>query len=149
MIGNAGPSTALGSMGPQPTFRCHFLNIGPGYKQQTLRPVGPHHVPYFLLRSTIHKEGPKNRFSPIPANAIWDQHFRLSRPQRDGRIGGNFETRMIRILITCPGCPGKRKNVPIFLERNIGRKHGKFTVKSLKLKLKILKFVGILPSEPP
>ena len=61
------------------------------------RPVSPHHVPYFLLKSTVHKEGPENRFSPILANAIWDQHFRFSRPQRDGRIGGNFETRMIRI----------------------------------------------------
>ena len=32
-IANAGPSTALGSMGGKPTFRCHFLNIGPSYKQ--------------------------------------------------------------------------------------------------------------------
>ena len=32
-IGNAGPSTALGSMGPNPTFCCHFLNIGTSYKQ--------------------------------------------------------------------------------------------------------------------
>ena len=32
-IGNAGPTTALDSMGPKPTFRCHFLNIGPSYKQ--------------------------------------------------------------------------------------------------------------------
>ena len=60
-------------------------------------PVSPHHAPNFLLRSTVHKEEPENRFSPILANAIWDQHFRFSRPQRDGRIGGNFETRMIRI----------------------------------------------------
>ena len=32
-IGNVGPSTALGSMGANPTFRCHFLNIGSSYKQ--------------------------------------------------------------------------------------------------------------------
>ena len=32
-IGNAGPGSALDSMGPKPTFRCHFLNIGPSYKQ--------------------------------------------------------------------------------------------------------------------
>ena len=32
-IGNAGPSLALESMGPKPTFRWHFLNIGPSYKQ--------------------------------------------------------------------------------------------------------------------
>ena len=32
-IGNAGPTSALDSMGPNPTFRCHFLNIGPSYKQ--------------------------------------------------------------------------------------------------------------------
>ena len=31
--GNAGPTTALDSMGPKPTFRCHFVNIGPSYKQ--------------------------------------------------------------------------------------------------------------------
>ena len=31
--GNAGPTTALDSMGPKPTFRCHFLNIAPIYKQ--------------------------------------------------------------------------------------------------------------------
>ena len=31
--GNAGPTSALDSMGPKPTFRCHFLNIGPSYKQ--------------------------------------------------------------------------------------------------------------------
>ena len=31
-IGNAGPSLALESMGGKPTFRCHFLNIGPSYK---------------------------------------------------------------------------------------------------------------------
>ena len=30
---NAGPTSALDSMGPKPTFRCHFLNIGPSYKQ--------------------------------------------------------------------------------------------------------------------
>ena len=29
----AGPGSALDSMGPKPTFRCHFLNIGPSYKQ--------------------------------------------------------------------------------------------------------------------
>ena len=32
-IGNAGPISALESMGSKPTFRCHFLNIGPSYKQ--------------------------------------------------------------------------------------------------------------------
>ena len=32
-IGNAGPGSALDSMGPKPTFRCHFLNIGPSYKK--------------------------------------------------------------------------------------------------------------------
>ena len=32
-IGNAGPSLVLESMGAKPTFRCHFLNIGPSYKQ--------------------------------------------------------------------------------------------------------------------
>ena len=32
-IGNAGPTTALESMGPKPSFRCLFLNIGPSYKQ--------------------------------------------------------------------------------------------------------------------
>ena len=32
-IGNAGPGSALDSMGPNPIFRCHFLNIGPSYKQ--------------------------------------------------------------------------------------------------------------------
>ena len=32
-IGNAGPTSASESMGPKPTFRCHFLNIGPSYKQ--------------------------------------------------------------------------------------------------------------------
>ena len=32
-IGNAGPISALESMGPNQTFRCHFLNIGPSYKQ--------------------------------------------------------------------------------------------------------------------
>ena len=32
-IGNAGPTSALQSMGAKPTFRCHFLNIGPSYKQ--------------------------------------------------------------------------------------------------------------------
>ena len=31
-IGNAGPTTALDYMGPKPTFRCHFLNIGRSYK---------------------------------------------------------------------------------------------------------------------
>ena len=31
-IGNAGPTTALDSMGAKPTFRCHFLNIGRSYK---------------------------------------------------------------------------------------------------------------------
>ena len=33
--GNAGPTSgsALESMGPKPTFRCHFLNIAPIYKQ--------------------------------------------------------------------------------------------------------------------
>ena len=31
--GNAGPTTALDSMGPKATFRCHFLNIGASYKQ--------------------------------------------------------------------------------------------------------------------
>ena len=30
---NAGPSLALESMGAKPTFRCHFFNIGPSYKQ--------------------------------------------------------------------------------------------------------------------
>ena len=28
-IVNAGPSTALEPMGAKPSFRCHFLNIGP------------------------------------------------------------------------------------------------------------------------
>ena len=28
-ICNAGPSTALESMGAKPIFRCHFFNIGP------------------------------------------------------------------------------------------------------------------------
>ena len=32
-ISNAGPSTALESMGAKPTFCCNFLNIGPSYKQ--------------------------------------------------------------------------------------------------------------------
>ena len=32
-IGNSGPTSALDSMGPKQTFRCHFLNIGPSYKQ--------------------------------------------------------------------------------------------------------------------
>ena len=32
--GNAGPTSALDSMGPNPTFRCHFFNIGPSYKQK-------------------------------------------------------------------------------------------------------------------
>ena len=32
-IGNAGPISALESMEAKPTFRCHFLNIGPSYKQ--------------------------------------------------------------------------------------------------------------------
>ena len=32
-IGNTGPISALESMGTKPTFRCHFLNIGPSYKQ--------------------------------------------------------------------------------------------------------------------
>ena len=32
-IGNAGPVLALESMGAEQTFRCHFLNIGPSYKQ--------------------------------------------------------------------------------------------------------------------
>ena len=31
-IGKAGPISALESMGPNPTCRCHFLNIGPSYK---------------------------------------------------------------------------------------------------------------------
>ena len=31
--GNAGPTKALDSMGPKRTFRCHFLDIGPSYKQ--------------------------------------------------------------------------------------------------------------------
>ena len=31
--GNAGPILALEPMGAKPTFRCHFLNIGPSYKQ--------------------------------------------------------------------------------------------------------------------
>ena len=31
--GNAGPTTALDSMGPKATFHCHFLNIGASYKQ--------------------------------------------------------------------------------------------------------------------
>ena len=31
--GNAGPTSTLESMGAKPTFRCHFLNIGPSYKQ--------------------------------------------------------------------------------------------------------------------
>ena len=30
-IGNAGPTSALESMGLNRTFRCHFLNIGPSY----------------------------------------------------------------------------------------------------------------------
>ena len=32
-IGNAGPTSALVSMGAKRTFRCRFLNIGPSYKQ--------------------------------------------------------------------------------------------------------------------
>ena len=32
-IGNAGPVLALESMGAKRYFRCHFLNIGPSYKQ--------------------------------------------------------------------------------------------------------------------
>ena len=32
-IGNAGPTSALKYKGPKPTFRSHFLNIGPRYKQ--------------------------------------------------------------------------------------------------------------------
>ena len=32
------------------------------------RPVRTQHVHYFLLRSTIHKEGQENRFSPILAS---------------------------------------------------------------------------------
>ena len=31
--GNAGPTSALESMGAKRSFRCHLLNIGPGYKQ--------------------------------------------------------------------------------------------------------------------
>ena len=31
-IGNAGPTSALESMGAKPTFRCHSLNIGHSYK---------------------------------------------------------------------------------------------------------------------
>ena len=30
-IGNAGPTSALESMGPKPTFGCHSLNIGLKY----------------------------------------------------------------------------------------------------------------------
>ena len=30
---NAGPTSALDSMGAKPTFRCRFLNIAPSYKQ--------------------------------------------------------------------------------------------------------------------
>ena len=30
---NAGPSSALESMGPKPTFRCHSFNIALMYKQ--------------------------------------------------------------------------------------------------------------------
>ena len=32
-ISTAGPTSALESMGAKPTFRCHFLNIGPSHKQ--------------------------------------------------------------------------------------------------------------------
>ena len=32
-IGNAGPILTLESMGAKQTFRCHFLNISPSYKQ--------------------------------------------------------------------------------------------------------------------
>ena len=31
--GNAGPTSALESMGVKLSFRCHLLNIGPSYKQ--------------------------------------------------------------------------------------------------------------------
>ena len=32
-IGNAGPTSALESMGAKQTFGCHFVNIGPSYEQ--------------------------------------------------------------------------------------------------------------------
>ena len=43
--------------------------------------------------------GPNNRFPPIGASAIWDQHFGFSRPQRDARIDGKSETRILRISL--------------------------------------------------
>ena len=43
-IGNAGPTTALDSMGLKPTFRCHFLNICPSYKQQARKSFLSSHI---------------------------------------------------------------------------------------------------------
>ena len=43
--------------------------------------------------------GPKKHFSPIGASAIWDQHFGFSRPQRDARIEGKPETRILRYAL--------------------------------------------------
>ena len=50
-----------------------------------------------MLRSPEHTGGPGTPFSPIGANAIWDQHCRFLGPSRDGQIDGNFETRIVRI----------------------------------------------------
>ena len=83
-MGNAGPSTALQSMGANLSFRCHILNIAPIYenlREKVLsRPQKDSEGNHFLLRHPDLTGGPGTPFSPIAANAIWDQHFRFSRP---------------------------------------------------------------------
>ena len=44
-----------------------------------------------LVRIPYHTGGPRTPFSPIGANAIWDQHCRFLSPMRDGLIDMKFQ----------------------------------------------------------
>ena len=51
----------------------------------------------FAKKYRSHRGGREPPFLPLTPMLNWDQHFRFFDTSRNGRIDGNFETRILRI----------------------------------------------------
>ena len=77
---NAGPASALESMGGIQYFRCNSVNIGLMFKQQARKSfvlaLNYQSWPLFFCQEVpITQEGPGSRFSPIDSNAVAGSAF--------------------------------------------------------------------------
>ena len=93
---------SIGVYGSKTVFSWPFFEYCSKVQTVSEKKVGfapklPSHGLYYTFKGPEHTGGPGTPFSPIGANAIWDQHCRFLSPSRDGRIDGNCETRIVHI----------------------------------------------------